>query len=611
MWIESAARHLLKREFLEPDYDEARGQVVARERVTFLGLVLSANRIVNYGPIAPEESRHIFAREALVYGRLQRRPEWVQANDAAIRAAEQVEERLRVRNLVQPPEFFVGFYAERLPRQVSSSAALEHFTRHLSEPERQALALTPEQIFARAPDAAVLERFPENVHAGGFAVPVGYRFAPGEAVDGATLQVPLLALPTLTRAEVDAAVPGLVEPRVNALLRSLPKEARRDLIPIAGAAQDFLAGLAAPSADLQLLANWLRQARGIAAPLVKFDLALVPGHLVPRVSVIDEGRELASGSDLAELRRSCATAARRRLEEYARRAYPDPWRRFDAEELPQLLELDLPEGRLAVFPTLAGARGGAEVRFEWSAVEAASIARSGACHLAQAMLERQTRDLKKSVSTNSRLILGASPYFGREALADLLLELAFRRACFEDEQVPRTRAQFEAAVDKGRAELHPALEAIVGTAEGWFTQAREVRRLLEDPRARRGGGAGETEAHLARLLSAGSLSAMSSDWLRHVTRYLKAEERRWQRVLARGPEPAPLLAELEHWTSVYRALKNRLDAESRDLPELEELRLWTEEYRVSLYAQELKTSGPVSAARLAERAAHIESWLAR
>ena len=86
MWIEAAAQHLVKREFLEPDWDEAREEVVARERISFLGLVLSANRVVNYGPIAPEESRLIFAREALVYQRLQRRPEWLRANDDAIRA---------------------------------------------------------------------------------------------------------------------------------------------------------------------------------------------------------------------------------------------------------------------------------------------------------------------------------------------------------------------------------------------------------------------------------------------------------------------------------------------------------------------------------------------
>ena len=610
MWIESAALHLSKREFLEPDYDESREQVVARERVTFFGLVLSANRIVNYGPIAPEESRLIFAREALVYGRLPRRPEWLQANDAALRAAEQLEERLRVRNLVQPPDFFVDFYAERLPRQVSSSVTLEHFTRHLSEPERQALVLGPAQIFARSPDPDVLERFPETARTGRVAVPVEYRFAPGEATDGATLKVPLLALPALTRAEIDAAVPGLVEPRIVALLRSMPKEARRDLIPIPAAAQSFLA--AAPATDLATLANWLKEARGIPAELVKFDLASVPAHLAPRLSVLDESKELRSGSDLAELRLRCASDARRRLDEHARRLYAHPWRRFETDELPRMLPIDLPQGSVPVFPTLVRVRGAVAVRFEWSAAEAASAWLSGAAYLAELMLPRQTRDLAELVTANTRLSLGAAPYLNRDTLVDLILELTFRRACFADRDAPRVRADFEASIDRGRAELYPALDAIAEAAVGWFAQAREVRRLLEDPRAGRGGGtAAETQAHLARLLCAGGLGAISAEWLRQVPRYLKAEERRWQRLLARGAEPPQLLHELERWTLRHRRLKERVDAELRGLPELEELRLWIEEYRVSLYAQELKTLGPVSATRLEERAAQIDAWLAR
>ncbi len=100
-WIEAAAAHLLKREYLEPDWDEEREEVVARERVSFLGLTLSANRVVNYGPIAPEESRRIFAREALVYQRLHRRPDWLLANDAAMREAQRMEERLRTRDLLR------------------------------------------------------------------------------------------------------------------------------------------------------------------------------------------------------------------------------------------------------------------------------------------------------------------------------------------------------------------------------------------------------------------------------------------------------------------------------------------------------------------------------
>jgi ATP-dependent helicase HrpA len=305
-WIEAATRHLSKREFLEPDWDEAREQVVARERITFLGLTLSANRIVNYGPIAPEESRLIFAREALVYGRLGRRPDWLAANDAAIRDAELLEERLRVRDLVQPPEYFVDFYAAVLPRQVSSTAALEHLTRHLSASQRHALTLTPERIFARDPDRELLTQFPQAAPIGALSIPVEYRFAPGEADDGATLRVPLLALPTLTRAAAAAAIPGLIEPRVSALLRSLPKEARRSLIPMAAATQSFLASVGAPTADVETLRSWLIQSRGVPEALAKFEMTQVPRHLEPHMAVISRRHELAAGTDVGELRRRLA-----------------------------------------------------------------------------------------------------------------------------------------------------------------------------------------------------------------------------------------------------------------------------------------------------------------
>src|SRR6202034_4433464 len=186
-WIESAAAHLIKREYLEPDWDEEREEVTARERVSFLGLTLSAGRTVNYGRIAPEESRLIFAREALVYQRLRRRPEWLLENDAAIRDAQRMEERLRTRGLLHGAENFVEFYDRALPRQVSSGATLEYFTRHLSEADRRALQLGPERIFAQVPAPEALARFPEVAKVDSLILPVEYRFAPGEARDGASL----------------------------------------------------------------------------------------------------------------------------------------------------------------------------------------------------------------------------------------------------------------------------------------------------------------------------------------------------------------------------------------------------------------------------------------
>ncbi len=611
MWIEAAAQHLSKREFLEPDWDEVREEVVARERISFLGLTLSANRIVNYGPIAPEESRLIFAREALVYQRLRRRPEWLEANDDAVRAAQRLEERLRVRNLLQAPEVFVEFYAAALPRQVSSAATLEHFTRHLSEAQRLALELRPEQVFARLPDSRQLAQFPETVTIGALGIAVEYRFAPGEPDDGATLRLPLLALPALTRAAVDAAIPGMVEPRIEALLRSLPKEARRSLIPIADTAAGFLSSMGAPSTDLARLAEWLRDVRRIPAALVRFDLGQVPAHLVPRLSVIGEGGELASGTEVAELRRRCAASARRELDRRARLAHPTPWRRFEAHEFPATAVLELAQGAVQVFPTLARQRDAVMVRFEWSHAEAAQSWRQGAVHLARSMLERQARELAKAIGADARLLLSAAPYLTGNELAEVLLHLVLRRACFNDGEPPRSRSAFEAAVEAGRAQLHPALEHISSMASGWFAQARAVRRLIDDPRARaHAAAAQETHSHLAYLLSAVGFESLSSDWLRQLPRYLKAEVRRWERLFARGTESPQIACEIQEWTARHRALESQVQAELRRLPELDELRLWIEEYRVSLYAQELKTLGPVSRGRLEQRAADIAAWIA-
>ena len=614
-WIESAASHLLKREYLEPDWDEEREEVTARERVSFLGLILSANRVVNFGPIAPEESRRIFAREALVYQRLNRRPEWLLANDAAVRDAQRMEERLRTRGLLHGAEVFVEFYDRVLPRQVSSGATLEYFTRHLSESERRSLSLDAAQIFARQPDAEALAKFPEVARLDALAIPVEYRFTPGEARDGANLRIPLLALPGLTRVAVDAAVPGLAEPRIEALLRSLPKDARRNLIPIGETTAQFLASVSgAAAADPHTLRTWLKEKRGIPDALLRFDFAAVPAHLMPQLTVVADGRELAHGRTLGELRRATGAAARAELERRARAAYGSigAWRRFEIDRLPDSLQLDIGQGAVEVFPTLARADHGLEVKYEWSAAEARRTWREGAAYLARSMLAAQARDVTKAAAGNATLLLAASPYAASGALIEAIVQRVFRRACFDDAEAPRSREAYDAAVERGRARLHAALDETVAGLLGWFTEARAVRRALDDPRtALLADAVDESNEHLRRLLNPGALESTEPDWLRQWPRYLKAELRRWERGAARGAEPPHIVRELRTWTARYQQLEKQVSGEMRWIPELDDLQNWIEEYRVSLYAQELKTLGPVSAARLETRASAIEAWLER
>jgi ATP-dependent helicase HrpA len=265
-----------------------------------------------------------------------------------------------------------------------------------------------------------------------------------------------------------------------------------------------------------------------------------------------------------------------------------------------------------VFPALARGGQALEVRYEWSAAEAGRTWRQGAVQLARIMLAAQARDLAKIIAGNAALLLAASPYLKSSALIEVLLQLAFRRACFDDGAAPRTREAFEKAIDQGRARLHPCLEEIAAGALHWFTEARAARRVLDDARnASAADAVEESNEHLRQLLSAGNLESLSADWLRQLPRYLKAEERRWQRGAARGGESPHIVRELREWSARCRTLAKEVAAEMRWMPELDDLQNWIEEYRVSLYAQELKTLGPVSAARLETRAAEIDAWIKR
>jgi ATP-dependent helicase HrpA len=332
------------------------------------------------------------------------------------------------------------------------------------------------------------------------------------------------------------------------------------------------------------------------------------------LAVTLDDREIAKGTELASLRRQCAAAGRMELERQARLRYGmlGEWRRFQTDELPVRISLGLPQGPVTIFPALARQDSALRVRFEYSIEESHRDWRDGAVRLARILLERQARDLSKSIAGNVPLCLSASPYMSSDALIDTLLQLGFRAACFGDAQAPRTRAAFDDAVDRGRERLYPCVEEMSAMMAAWLKDAAELRQTLEDSRIRLlSAAADETRQHLRRLFEPAQMQIMPIEWLRQLPRYLKAEQRRWQRNAVRGAESAQVAKELEQWSRRHQELQAQLGAELRWIPLLDELHFWIEEYRVSLYAQELKTLGPISSARLQQRAAEIESWLRR
>ena len=299
----------------------------------------------------------------------------------------------------------------------------------------------------------------------------------------------------LTRAAaVDAAIPGLAAPRIEALLRSLPKDARRSLIPGPATAAAFLADTRGTSADAAHLKTWLKERRGIDDALLRFDPSAVPAHLTPQLTIIQNGREIARGTDLSRLRRECAALGRAELERHARAAYAPTgsWRRFELDHLPELVPLTLEQGSNSRVSHTRAARVGiaGAIRMDRGGSPLRRRRATGSVRLARAMLERQARDLAKSIGSSVALQLRASPYLDSNALIDALLQLTFRAACFAEAEAPRTKAEFEAAVDKGRERLYSCQEQMSVMIQNWLTEAGEVRQALDDARVRRGAAGG-------------------------------------------------------------------------------------------------------------------------
>jgi ATP-dependent helicase HrpA len=110
--------------------------------------------------------------------------------------------------------------------------------------------------------------------------------------------------------------------------------------------------------------------------------------------------------------------------------------------------------------------------------------------------------------------------------------------------------------------------------------------------------AAELRAQLDELVYPGFVAATPFDWLPQLARFLKAMRLRWEK-LPRNPgrdrqQTLQLAPRVERYRRAYGAL-----GEFESPPAaLEEYRWLVEELRVSLFAQELKTSVKVSPERL-------------
>src|SRR5215207_8765996 len=460
--VEKLADHLVKRQYSEPRWDAKRGSVVATERVTLYGLPLVVGRRVQYGSIDPVVSRDLFIRHALVEGQWTTHHRFWADNQRAVEQVAALEERARRRDIRVDEETVFELYDARIPTDVVSTRHFDRWWKTARRQQPDLLTFTPEMLTNAATAGQVrAEDYPDEVHLSqGLTLPLSYAFAPGSADDGVTVDVPLAVLDgvaSATSGETLAfTVPGLREELVTALLRSLPKQLRRGLVPIPDRVREVLPHIDPGEPLLLALERELRRATAVTIPPDAWAPDQVPDHLRATFRVLDDSqRPLATGKDLAALRAQVAPKARASLARAASDVERTGLLTWDVGTLPRSVDVQRGAHVVTAYPALVDEGETVGVRVVPTEAEAERLSRRGARRLLVLVAGSPVKQVVKSLSPRSRLALQFNP---DGEIPDLVADCVDAAA---DELIaaaggpPRDQAAFDALVATAKAQLQP------------------------------------------------------------------------------------------------------------------------------------------------------------
>lgn len=604
-WIESAGAHLVRRTFGEAHWVAERGMVVARETVSLYGRVLSSGRLVNFATVDPGIARRIFVEEALVRRQSSLRAAFLDLNDRLRQEIEGIESKLRRRDLLAGDDALVQFYLERIPPTVATTRSFERWWQD-EQRRRPHLLDAPREVLLAQPQPAVAAAdYPDTWLVEGNELRLDYRFDPTSPDDGVTLEVPLPLLGTLAPDRLEWLVPGMLREKVIALLRGLPKELRRSLVPIPEAADRFLAEASPADGSLSAqLAGFVTREAGQATNAQQFDAIALPPWLRVGLRVLDAGgRELARGRDLGELRRGFRAAGRAVTVAEAGHAWErEGVRRWDFGGIPEEVRIRSAGVSLRMYAGIEDAGAAVCLRLYPSADLARDRTRDGITRLAALAMPQQHDLVRRSCATDRELtLLAAAAGVGKslfEEIADRAVADAVDAA---SDSLPRDAREFEARIETGRARVADCGAEVARVAKGALLALKDARAALG---LLAGPAFAATREAVQRQLEArtapGWVRHTPEPWFHQLPKYLRAAARRLERLRNDVERDRRLQAELARHEAALRELDAGADP-GRVGREHERLRWMLEEYRVSLFAQDLRTLAPVSAQRLDEQ----------
>ena len=613
-WLEELAGDLCRRTYLNPHWERNRGEVVACEQISLFGLIIVPDRKVSYGKINPEEAADIFIRSALVEGDLKKPLAFMKHNQDLIDRIKNLEDRIRRRDLLISQDGLFAFYKERL----NNICDLRALTRYVKTRENErSLRMKKEDLLLYDPREAELELYPDRVQIGENAFDCSYRFEPGAYDDGVTLTVPAALAPMVPPESLEWMVPGLYAQKIAALVRSLPKHYRKRLVPVSETVDLIVQDMPRSGRPLvSALGEFIRHRFGVDIPDAAWPVHELPQYLKMRVSVTaPDGRELVAGRDGSILQHHTARAAPSGEFERVRRKWERTGiNRWDFGDLPDYISSRGSQNVIGIaYPALEQPAAGdksVNLRLFHQRHEAIAAHKQGVAALYRIHFSKDLKFLKRQMILPDSVAKAANYFGGTKVFEKKMLDRIVRNLFSKN---IRSEKAFYAHAEAVAPRILPSGQKLMAKIIPVLKAYQNTRNTLDELQSADPENNlvatffSDLRNGLARLVPESFLELYNFGQMACIERYIKALAIRAERARVDFEKDQAKAKEVSQFSIHLRELLNDLSpAASDEKRQAVENFFWMiEEYKVSVFAQELKTAFPVSKKRLQDQLKQI------
>lgn len=610
-WVEPLAKHLIKKNYLEPKWQKKRAQVSAYEQVMLYGLLLVNNRVVNYGAINPQESQQIFIRTALVEGHFHTKGQFFKHNRALLDSVELLEAKSRRKDLLIDEDGLYDFYAQKITslseHPIVNGAGFEKWRQKIEKVNPQVLFMSHDDILQRTSDHIGDDEYPDCLSFKGIELELSYHFDPLAKDDGVSLHLPMALLKQFPKERLQWLVPGLIKERCIALLKSLPKARRKHFVPIPDYVSAFLQSANYGVASLfEQLAHHLLRMSGIELSVEEFNEESLAQHLHFNIKLLGNDQKIIDeGRDLAVLIDKYAHQIDEKLQQQGEQEWGqrglESWS-FD--ELPEQVQVKHSGIMVTAWPSLVLKDNKVDLKLQMDQQFALQQTVTAITFFAVSLLANEIKKLKSAIPkiNESTLLMGKK--FNKKLLESEIISLCVREGLKLNESLPANKQEFLERVDtfKKSAELSSLLKKVGQQVYDLHQQYHQLYKQLNGSQS------------LATILIVSDIkqqleSLFPKTYLSHIswfrlcqyTRYMKSVEIRLEKYQRELPQQKLYSAQINEWEQLWQAKSAYYLTQYKYDNHLAAFRWLIEEYRISVFSQQIKTLESVSQKRMKQK----------